>query len=339
MAPGVTSRIGIGFTGEGLGVREIIELGVAAERAGLDSAWHAENQRDPWVPLSVIASRTERIRIGTGIALWARSPVVMELAAANLDELSGGRFVLGLGTGPKERNERWYGIPYDAPVERLREWIELLRLMWTAHDGRTIDYPGPQLPVKGHRRALRPYRERIPIYAGGMRRKMLELAGELADGVILDSICTPRYVSERALPWLRAGLKRAGRERGDIEVAAMLIAAVDPDLERARKRARPQVAYYLGGSHADPIIRLHGWEEQAERLRAARAEGDIEGMVVAVDDAMLDEIALVGPADRCRAQLDRLDGIDLAILVPAAWRVEPGDVRKGAGAILEAFGR
>lgn len=332
-------RVGIGFTGEGLGIGEIIELGVVAERVGLDSVWHAENQRDPWVPLSVIASQTDRIRIGTGIALWARSPVVTELAAANLDELSNGRFVLGLGTGPKERNERWYGIPYDAPVERMREWIELLRLMWTAYGGREIDYPGPQLPVSGYRRALRPYRERIPIYVGGMRRRMLELAGELADGVILDSICTPRYVSERAVPWLQGGLERAGRERGDIEVAAMLIAAVDPDLEQARERARPQVAYYLAGSHADPIIRLHGWEAQAERLRAARGEGDIDAMMAAVEDAMLDEIALVGPADRCRAQLDRLGGVDLAILVPAAWRVEPGEVKKGALAILEAFGR
>jgi len=334
----VTPRIGLGLTGENLPIDDIIDLGVRADRAGFDSVWHSENQRDPWVPLSVMASRTERIRIGTGIALWARSPVVTELAAANLDELSCGRFVLGLGTGPKSRNEAWYGVPYHAPVERMQEYIELLRLMWSAHSGNTIDYAGSHFPVRRYRRALRPYRERIPVFIGAMRRRMVELAGELADGLLLDSVTTAPYLERRAIPALEAGLARAGRSRRDVEVGSMLITAVHPDLGQARAWARGQVAYYMAGSHADPIIRLHGFEQQAARLRTAAAEGDSASMIEAVDDDMLDAIAVVGPVDRCRAQIAKSRDLDLAVLVAPAFHLSSAEIRANALGIVDAFG-
>ena len=116
-------KVGLLLAGEGMPLADLVDLGVAAEDAGFDSVWHVEIQREPIVPLTAIAARTKRIRLGTGVAIWARSPVLASLVAANLDELSGGRFVYGLGTGPPEWNRRFHGMAYERPALRIREYV------------------------------------------------------------------------------------------------------------------------------------------------------------------------------------------------------------------------
>src|SRR5262249_3943581 len=151
-----------------------------------DSVWHVENQREPWVPLSVIAAQTQSIRIATGLALWARSPQLAELAAVDLDELSQGRFLFGIGAAPQQGNEDWHGISSDNAVQRMREYVEIIRLMWTAHSGRTISYDGAKFTIRDYQRAMPPYRERIPIWLGAVQRRMCSLCGEISDGVLLN---------------------------------------------------------------------------------------------------------------------------------------------------------
>ena len=334
-------RVGVGFTGESLSIDQVIDFGVAAESAELDSVWHVENQREPWVPLSVIASRTKRIRIGTGLALWARSPQLAELAAANLDELSGGRFLFGIGTAPKEWNENWHGISYDNPVQRMREYVEIIRLMWTAHSGNTISYEGQKFTIRDYRRAMKPYRERIPIYLGAVQRRMCTLCGETADGVLLNVLTTPRYVREYARAYVVEGLKRSGRSMVDIELGAVVIAAVSDDLAQARRWARHQIAYYAVIPYFDVMLNPHGFQREAAQVRDAAAQGDTDAMIAAVTDEMVETLAVAGTADRCRARLKEFadEGVQLAVAYPPAFRLGSDEIAANLGAILEAFGR
>jgi probable F420-dependent oxidoreductase len=335
-----TLRLGIGFTGENLPIERIVELGVAAESAGMDSVWHVENQREPWVPLSVIASRTNRIRIGTGLALWARSPQLAELAAVDLDELSRGRFLFGIGTAPREWNENWHGISYENPVQRMREYVEIIRLMWTAHSGNTIGYDGEKFTIRDYQRAMKPYRERIPVYLGAVQRRMCALCGEIADGVLLNVLTTPRYVREYALGYVSDGLKRSGRRRQDIEVGTVVIGAVDGNAAEARRWARHQLAYYAVIPYFDVILNLHGFQREAGQVREAAARGDADAMIEAVTDEMVDTLAVAGTPDACRARLAEFAeaGVQLAVFYPPAFRLGSDEIEANVNAMLEAFG-
>src|SRR5262245_13716791 len=207
---------------------ELIDFGAAAEDAGLDSIWHVEIQREPFVPLTAIAARTKGIRLGTGVVIWARSPVLASLIAANLDELSGGRFLYGLGTGPPDWNRRFHGMGYERPVRRIREYVDVMRGAWkAAHDGSTFDYDGELYRVERYERSLRQERERVPIFLAAVQSRMCALAGEIADGVLFNVLSTPRYVREYALPHMERGAARVGRDVNDVERAAAITAAVD----------------------------------------------------------------------------------------------------------------
>lgn len=205
----MSTRIGL-LLAEGLPFDETVAVGVAAEDAGFDSVWHVEIQREPFVPLAAIAARTSRIRVGSGVAIWARSPVLAALTAANLDELSNGRFVYGLGTGPPDWNRRFHGMGYERPVRRIREYVDVVRGVWTAHDGASFDYEGELYRVEGFSRAIGQRRERIPVFLAGVRKGMLELAGEVADGVLCNVFTTGPYLEQFALPHLERGLARGG---------------------------------------------------------------------------------------------------------------------------------
>jgi probable F420-dependent oxidoreductase len=333
-------RVGLCFTGEGLSIDEVIDFGVAAESAGLDSVWHGENQREPLVPLAVIAARTSRIRIGTGLAVWARSPQLAELEAANLDELSQGRFLFGLGTAPQVWNENWHGISYDNPVQRMREYVEIIRLMWSAHSGRTISYEGEKLTVRDYQRAMKPRRERIPIYLGAVQRRMCTLCGEIADGILLNVLTTPRYVHEYALGYVQEGLTRTGRSRSEIELGTAVIAAVSDDAAEARRWARHQVAYYAVVPYFDIMLDLHGFQRKVAQLRDAAAQGDLDAMFAAVTDEMVGALAVAGTPDDCRTKLQDFanEGLDLVVAYPPTFQLGEDEIAANVRAMLEAFG-
>src|SRR5262245_44567430 len=135
-------RAGLLLSEGRLTLNEVVGVGVRAADAGFDSVRHVQNQRAPVVPLHAIDPRTKRIRVGTGVATWAFRPVLAALMSASLSELAGGRFVLGLGAGPKDWNERFFGMTYDRPVDRMREYVETVRGVWSAHSGASFDYEG-----------------------------------------------------------------------------------------------------------------------------------------------------------------------------------------------------
>lgn len=326
------------FSGDGMSLADVIELGVAAEDAGLDSVWHVEINREPFVPLTAIAARTKRIRLGTGVVIWARSPILASLVAANLDELSGGRFVYGLGTGPPDWNRRFHGMGYERPVRRIREYVEVMRGAWkAAHDGSAFDYDGELYRIEDYRRPLRQERERIPIVLAAVQARMCELVGEIADGVLFNVLSTPRYVREFALPHLERGAARSGRDLRTLERAAAITAAVDSDAATARRWARHHIAFYSVIPYFDVMFELHGFQLEAAEIRAAAARGDPAGMIDAVSDGMIDTFAIAGTPDQCRRQLEAWGDLDVAVLFTPTFQLEPDEIMANHRALIETF--
>ncbi len=331
-------KVGLLLAGEGIPLAELVELGVAAEDAGLDSVWHVEIQREPIVPLAAIAARTKRIRLGTGVAIWARSPILASLVAANLDELSGGRFLYGLGTGPPDWNRRFHGMSYDRPVRRIREYVDVMRGAWrAAHDGSTFDYDGELYTVESYQRSLRGERETVPIFLAAVQSGMCALAGELADGVLFNVLSTPRYVREYALPHVDRGAARAGRRAADVERAAAITAAVSEDRAEARRWARHHIAFYSVIPYFDVMFELHGFQREAAAIRAGAAAGDPAAMIEAVSEEMIDTFALAGTPDDVRAQLGRWDDLDVAVLFPPTFQLDAAEIVENHRALLATF--
>jgi probable F420-dependent oxidoreductase len=331
-------RVGMLFSGDGMSLADVVELGVSAEDAGLDSVWHVEINREPVVPLTAIAAQTKRIRLGTGVAIWARSPILASLVAANLDELAGGRFLYGLGTGPPDWNRRFHGMGYDRPARRIREYVDVMRGAWkAAYDGSSFDYEGEIYRVEDYRRPLRQERERIPIVLAAVQSRMCELVGEVADGVLFNVLSTPRYVREFALPHLERGAARAGRDARGVERAAAITAAVDGDASEARRWARHQIAFYSVIPYFDVMFDLHGFQQEAAAIREAAGRGDPEAMIDAVSDEMIDTFALAGTPDDCRRQLAAWGDIDVAVLFPPTFRLAPDEIMANHRALIETF--
>ena len=226
-------QIGLSLNGDQVTLEETLQFARQAEAKGFASIWVPEAWRDAFVPLTAIALQTSRIRIGTAIALaMARSPVLMEKAAASLDELSHGRLTLGIGPGPKAWNENWHGVTFHPPAAYIREYTEVLRLMWSAHSGRRISYAGTYLTITDYERFGRPYRERIPIYFGAVMPRFLRAAGATADGLCVASFHTTRYLREVVQPNLKlpdAARRTASRRSSRPSSARSIPTATRPD--------------------------------------------------------------------------------------------------------------
>src|SRR3989441_12108344 len=217
---------------------ELAGLARGAEDAGFDALWTSEMFHDPFLPLTAAASSTSRIGLGTSIALaFVRSPWVTALSALDLDVLSGGRFILGLGTGLKRLNERWHGVAYGKPTPHIRECVKLIRLITErAHTGEPIRFSGHyyDVDIQGWQRPLAPTRENIPIYLAGVREGMIRTAAEVADGLLGHPIYSLRWINDVVLPSLSRGLRDGGRRRGNIEVLPDAYCTVDQEFRAAR---------------------------------------------------------------------------------------------------------
>lgn len=247
--------------------------------------------------------------------------------------------MLGLGTGPRHWNEEWHGIDGSRPVRRMREYIEIVRGMWTAHSGRSFTYQGERLRVIDYRRANPPPRERIPIYLGATQRLMLRLAGELADGVLYNTLTTPTMLKARTQPFLLEGLARSGRELEDIERGCIILTSVHEDRRVALDLARHQLAFYLQLPYFEDLLALHGIADDAREAQAAHLRGDLDEMVAAVTDRMIERLALVGTPDEARARLGEwAPYITTPMLMAPSWRLPRESILAGYRAIIETFG-
>jgi len=314
----------------------------AAEDAGFEALWTSEMFHDPFLPLAVAAQSTSRIGLGTSIALaFVRSPWVTALSALDLDLLSGGRFILGLGTGLKRLNERWHGVAYGKPTPHVKECIQVIRLITEqAHLGRPIRFSGQyyDLDLQGWRRPLPPVRERIPIYLAGVREGMIRTAAQVADGLLGHPIYSRRWIQQVVLPSVSRGLADGGREREKFELCLAVCCAVSKDVRAARRAAAATIAFYATVRTYEPLFAGFGREVQAIQNALMRDDGD--GMAAAVSEEMIDAFAVAGTPDEARRKLESYGGLaDSICLTPPDQLIDPAESDAYREALLATFGR
>lgn len=288
------------------------EIAAAADAAGLDATWTSEfNDRSAIVALAAMAQHTKSCRVGSAIAYAVgRSPLILANEARGIDELSGGRLVLGLGTGTKGMQIGWHGISDpESPAVRLEELIPLLRRIWKLHEG-PVRHDGRfySMNLTATAEVLPPVRDRIPIYTAGVNRRMIETAGRVSDGLVCHPTFNSRYVHEVVRPAIAAGAARTGRDPGEVEVVGMLLCSVHEDEEVARRELAAQLAFYAAPRAYAPMLEASGFATEAERIRKAFGERDHEAMIAAVSDEMLDAIGVAGTPEQVRAGIARREG-------------------------------
>jgi probable F420-dependent oxidoreductase len=327
------ARLGVGFS-RGLAPREIVECVRLAEELGYESAWVAEGHSgDQFAILGACAAVTRRIRLGTAISsVFVRSATTIAMAAATVDHLSGGRLVLGLGTSHREQVEPEHGVPFVAPTARLRDVVDVVRGL--LRDG-AVTHRGRVITVERFDLWFAPARREVPIYVAGLFPPMLELAGEIADGALLTwpTLDAPA----RAARDLATGARRAGRRPEDVELASIVPCAVAPDRRAALDRMRGSVAFYVGFfPRYNRLVAESGFAEAARAVKTAWDAGDHAGAAARVPDAPIEAVALVGPAEACRARLlqYRDAGLALPIVTP---RVDGPDALAQALATVRAL--
>jgi probable F420-dependent oxidoreductase len=298
-------------------------------------------ERSAPVSLAVMAQATERATIGSAIAYAVgRSPLVLSAEARDIDELSGGRLVLGLGTGTRTMQRDWHGVDPEAPAMRVEELVPLLRRFWTM-DEQGIDHEGRfyRVRLRPTVEVRPPLRSAIPVYLAGVNARMIRAAGRVADGLVCHPISTPEYIDEVGRPALAAGAEDSGRAPGDVAVAGYVICAVHDDETVARDEARAQIAFYSVVRTYAPILELHGFQKHVPNIRAAWEQRDRAAMIAAVPDEMVDAMACAGTPDQARQQFAaRFAGVyDSTLLYSPSFGLTPARFQENVDAILEAF--
>lgn len=321
------NRPRLGITAFGTGIAAMADAAAAADRAGYDTVWTSElYNRSATVTLAAIAQATERCGVGAGILYGVgRSPLMLAAEARDLDELSGGRFVLGLGNGTRRMISDWHGLDGSAPATRMEELVPLVRAVWNLHE-RPIDHEGRFYRLKiSSLGDLAPASQRsIPIYTAGVNPRMIETAGRVADGLLGHTLFSPRYLREVVRPALERGAAHAERDPAVVALATLTLAAVSDDEEQARREAAAMIAFYGSVKSYGGLFAACGFEAEAIRIQQAFAARDLDAMVSAVSDAMVDEFAIAGRPDQVRAGLRRFDGVadEVALSVPS-FQISP----------------
>ncbi len=274
-----------------------------AEELGYETVWVGESWgRDAFSLITYMAAATERIQFGTGIVnVFSRSPALIAQTAATVDELSGGRLLLGLGTSGVNVIEHWHGLRYERPVTRMREYIEIVQLILR---GQRLNYDGAIFHMqRGFPLPFKPLRPQIPTYLATLAGRSLEITGELADGW-LPIYFWPERFDQLTAP-IRAGAEKAGRSFSEITISPYILTAVSSDGDEARNLMRAHIAYYVGGMgvYYYQLVANYGFVEEAERIRTAWAERDRRRAAGCVTDAMVDALTISGTPVHCRQRM------------------------------------
>ena len=325
-------------------IRDMMDIAQSADEAGFDSLWNGEFfNRNGLVTLAAVATCTRRARIATGIAYaYMRNPVLNATGAMDIDELSNGRLILGLGSGTRSMNEIWYGEKFEPrSALKMKECVDLIRKIWASHAGGGMKFEGDyyQLNIPAY---VRPHivRERIPLYLAAVQKGMLRTTGEIADGLVGHPLYSRKYITEFIRPNIEVGAKRAGRTAKDIDLTTLLITAISPDREQALRDAKNQIAFYASVKSYEGILNLHGWEEQKRAIWEHFRTFNLPKMAAAVTDDMVEQIAIAGTPEECRKQIEKWKGVvDLPILYTPTAGVKAERVRENHRLIVETFGQ
>jgi F420-dependent oxidoreductase-like protein len=323
--------LNIGYWGLGMSADDQLGLVKEAEAAGYDSVWAAEAYgSDAATVLAWLAAQTERIKLGSAIfQMPARSPAMTAMTAATLDQLSGGRMLLGIGTSGPQVAEGWHGQRFGKQLQRTREYVEILRRALArerlAYDGEAYQLPLPDGPGKALKLTIAPVQERMPIYIASIGPKNTQLTGEIADGW-LPIFFSPEHVGQ-SRELLDEGAARAGRTLdGSFDIAPGVNVAIDDDVDAARDRMRHLIALYVGGMGSrkrnfyNELVRRYGFEDAAREIQDLYLDGKKDEAAAAIPAELIDTVALAGPREKVRDRLEvyREAGVGSLIVVPMA---------------------
>ncbi len=338
---GALDRVSVAAIGNS--VAELEADALRAEAAGVECVWAPELFRSAVTQAAYLAGRTERIGVATGI-VWAftRSPFIAAVSALDIDEMSGGRFRLGMGAGVKRLNETWHNAEYGRPAPHLREAIEATRLiMRQASSGEPIRFRGEyyDIDIKGWVRPHPAPREAVPIYAAAMQAGMARMAGDVADGLVGHPIQSLRWIDEVVVDGFETGLRRSDRERRDFDYLPTVCCAIDEDEGRAIDRARRTLSFYATVKTYMPIWEMHGFGANAVAAGEAFRRGDLAAVPAAISDEMVEAYCAAGPVDKVRARVEataeRADGL---FLTPPTYFISPEELSEFQDRIVAAFG-
>jgi F420-dependent oxidoreductase-like protein len=322
--------IHIGYWGLGLSARDQLALVQEAERLGYDSVWAAEAYgSDAATVLAWLAAGTSTIRLGSAVfQMPARSAAMTAMTAATLDQLSGGRMLLGLGSSGPQVAEGWHGQRFAHQLQRTREYVAVVRMALArervAIDGETLTLPLPNGPGKSLKLTIGPVQAQIPIFLAAVGPNNTRLAGEIADGWI-PMLLAPEHLAQlRGL--LEEGAARSGRSLEGFQIAPQVYASVGEDLQAARDAMRPMLALYIGGMGSreqnfyNQLMIRYGFEESAHEVQKLYLDGRQREAAAALPDELIDSVCLCGPAAHVRERLARYRdaGVDTLGITPLA---------------------
>ncbi|MBI2370114.1 MAG: LLM class flavin-dependent oxidoreductase [Deltaproteobacteria bacterium] len=295
-------RMGVTLHTGDMSMAEIVEYARLAEELGYDGFWPTEESgKDAFQVLAVLAGMTRRIRLGTGIVnVYSRSPTLLAMSATTLDRLSGGRAFLGLGTGGIGFMERGHGIAIERPLARMREYLAIIRRLLA---GERMSYEGRFFRLRDFHLRERPPRADLPLYVAALNPRMIEVAGEAGDGVILNFL-TPEHLAEEVRPRLQAGAARAGRDPGAASVYTLAVTCVEPGAPGALAAVKKTVAFYCASPHYHHIVSTGGFPAEAVAIKAVWDAGGHERATRMVPDEMVARFTLSGTSAKVRRQLE-----------------------------------
>lgn len=295
------------FVSTGRSIEQAIARVQLAEQLGYESAYvtHIAG-RESLTVLTAYAMRTERIRLGTGVVpIYTRTPATMAQTAATIDDLSGGRLTLGLGSSHRPVVEGWHGQTIDRPVAEMREYVAIVRAILRGESPPTAAADSPATKWRtGFRLSGLDPRPQLPVYVAALSPGMLRLAGEVADGVIL-WLCTPPYIRDVVIPAVREGRERAGKTLDGFDVVPAVPSGVVEDPADAYASLRRELIPYFGLPFYRAMIERSGFGDEIAAFDAAAGSGELERMQAAISDRFLAELAAVGDADAVRAGVER----------------------------------
>lgn len=294
-------RTAITLPGASAGVAEALALARRAEALGYDDLWLSDaGGIDGLTLAALVAQHTERARIGIAVVpAYTRTPAVLASTAATIAQLAPQRFVLGLGTSSHAIIEGWHGLRLERPLARMRETVQLLRVMLA---GEKTDFSGRTLRSHGYRQ--QPTEGGVPLYLAALRPRMLELAAGVGDGVILNLF--PRSSLPRIVAHIRQGALAAGKDPDEVEVVCRHQIAVTADVQAARRLFRQAFAAYYATPVYNHFLAWAGYEDAAREIRAGWDAGDRERTAGAISDELIDEIAIIGSREHCRQRVREL---------------------------------
>lgn len=293
---------GIGtFISPGRSLDGGVERARLADRLGFDAIYTTQVAgRDAFTVLAAFATATERARLGTGVApIFARTPVAMAQVAATLDELSGGRMVLGLGVSHQVTVEHWFGAQISKPVTQMREYAGTVRAILRGEAAPEGEFFTTRFQFMGY-----PPRPELPIYVAALSPNMLRLAGEIADGAML-WLCAPGYIAEVVVPALRAGRERAGKSLDGFDVVAAVPAALTDDRDAALASMRGELVTYCSLPFYRAMLERSGFGDELSAFDEGMAAGDVDHAKAGLSERMLDSLAGIGDAEAVSAAVER----------------------------------